>query len=394
MKKKAIALVLGGLFVLPAVAQSNVTISGVAAISYNNYKVTNTLRTAATENRLDDNSSRFTLKGTEDLGGGLQAYFQFENRVSLDTRPNSTFGSAQGLGDGESFVGLKGKAWGSVGFGKYEMHYHETKSLEPYRAQQTQLLVGQNLLGQVSGNSFTAVKVAGGSRLQNTIKYDTPNWAGFSGKFAYSFSPAGNEGTLTNTGANGGASNQYGGTVAAATNNQYNKGNAWTLGGNYKNGPIFAALSYYEFSPENGQRNTGQESTRFGFGYTFPFGLSLGVAYDRSKVEGATNAADVKRNAWMIPVRYAFGAHAVYFTYGKANSPSGQSQSGARQYSLAYDYAFSKRTFVGVSYADLKNQANARYSMWNAGTNTQGGSQITANGEDARNFSLNLTHLF
>lgn len=389
MKKRVIALALGGLFAVPAFAQSNVTVSGMIAVSYNNHKLTDTARIASTENRLDDNSSRFIIGGTEDLGGGLQAYFRIENRFSPDTRPNSTFGSAQGLADGESFVGLKSKDLGSIGFGKYQLYYHETGSLEAYRAQQTQLLAGQNILSQVN-----TTKLAGGTRVQNTIKYDTPNWNGFSGKFAYSFSPFGNEGTTTNTGANGGASNQYGGTVVAATNNNYNAGYAWTAGGAYKSGPINATLGYFTYKPENDQRSTGQEAWRLGFGYTFPFGLTLGVAYDDAKVKGATSGADTKRTAWMIPVNYQFGQHGVYFAYAKANSPSGQSDASAQNLSLAYDYALSKRTIVGASYVELKNDRNARYRLWNAGYNTQGGSEIAVNGEDSRVFSLNLTHYF
>lgn len=401
MQKKLIALAVASLAAGSAFAQSNVTISGIAAISYNNYKVSDTTRAAATENRLDDNTSRFIIKGSEDLGGGLSAYFAFENRVSLDTRPNSTYGNAQGLGDGESYVGLKHKDLGSVGFGKFAFHYHEAIGYsESYRALQTQMYASTGILGQVGFTPLGASQyIAGSTRNQNAIKYDTPNWNGFSAKIAYSFSAFGNEGTLTNTGITGGASNQYGGTFAAATNNQYNKGYAWTTAGRYNNGPINVLLSYYRFKPENNTSLAGQESWKLHGDYKFPFGLKVGLGFDQSKVEGATTATDAKRTAWMIPLSYSFGQHAVYLTYAKANSVKNRSgyattsQTGARQYTLAYDYAFSKRTYAGVSYVNLANDRNAYYTPWLAGISTLGGSGLVA-GENARIFSVNMTHFF
>lgn len=334
MQKKLIALAVASLAAGSAFAQSNVTISGIATISYNNYKVTDTARAAAAENRLDDNTSRFTLKGTEDLGGGLSAYFQIENRISLDTRPNSTFGNTQGLADGESFVGLKHNAAGSIGFGKFAMHYHEGIGYsESYRALQTQMYASTAILGQVGITPLgvgTSQYVAGSTRQQNTIKYDTPNWGGFSAKVAYSFSNFGNEGTLNNTGVTGGGTNQYGGAFAPATNSDYNDGYAWNIAGRYFNGPINGLISYYKFKPENGTRLLGQESWRAHFDYKFPFGLKVGLGFDRSEIQGATSGTDRKRNAWMIPVSYSFGPHAVYLTYAKANSANGVSNSGAQ----------------------------------------------------------------
>ena len=395
MQKKLIALAVASLAAGSAFAQSNVTITGLAAISYNNYKVTDTARFAATENRLDDNTSRFTIKGSEDLGGGLSAYFQFENRVSLDTRPNATFGNTQGLGDGESFVGLKHKDLGSVGFGKFAMHYHEGMGYsESYRALQTQMYASAGILGQVGWNNASNLNyIAGSTRQQNTMKYDSPNWNGFTFKAAYSFSNFGNEGTLTNTGLTGGASNQYGGTVAAATNDEYNKGYGYNIAGRYNNGPINVLLSYFRFKPENGTRFFGQESWKLHADYKFGFGLKVGLGYDNSTIEQALSADDRKRTAWMIPISYSFGQHAVYLTYAKANSMDNISNSGARQYTVAYDYAFSKRTFAGASYVNLANQKNAAYTPWLSGISTLGGSGLLM-GENARILSFNLTHFF
>ncbi|MGE5386761.1 MAG: porin, partial [Betaproteobacteria bacterium] len=333
MKKKRMCIAIAGLAAAPVFAQSNVTISGMLTLSYSNYKISNSIRPVAVENRLDDNASRFTLKGSEELDGGLSAYFQIDNRVSVDTRPHTAFGNAQGLADGESFVGLKSNQLGAIGFGKFAMHYHEGLGYsETYRAPSTQMYAATAILGQIGRTDVGPQYLAGNTRQQNAIKYDTPTWNGLSAKLIYSFSPFGNEGTLSNTSLIGGCGS-YGSTCVPtpATNRDYNAGYSWNVAGRYFNGPYNLVLSYYRFKPENNVHLAGQESWKMHADYKFPFGLQVGVGYDNSMVEGLTSATDRRRSAWMIPLTYRFGPHAVYLTYAKANSVSGISHSGARQ---------------------------------------------------------------
>lgn len=393
MNKKILVLALGSVFALPVLAQSNVAISGKVSMSYKNYKVGNTTRTnMAAENRLDDNSSRFRLTGKEDLGGGNYAYFQIENRVQLDARPKRDAPEevAAGLADGESYVGIGGKSWGLVGFGKYELHFNEVKS-EKYSAGSNQEAVFKNILAVVGGGRNN--RIAFVSRAQNVIKYDTPNWSGFSGKLAYSFNPAGNEGIAT-IGAN-------------PVNTKYSKGAAWNLAARYANGPIDAYASYWTYDIEGRGGASGvaadQVSYKLGADYRFPMGLSVGLHYDRSKVKNVVTAAgavgsaavgnrDASRSAWMIPVSYKFGAHAVHLTYGKAGNTSGIADSGAYNLVFGYDYALSKRTSVGAYYSHLKNKSKGYYQFADSG-GAQGGSGIGA-GESQRQFSVGVSHSF
>lgn len=389
MQKKLIALAVAGLVAAPAFAQSNVTVSGILAVSYTNSKQSNGNPLAATENRLDDQTSRFTLKGTEDLGNGLSAYFQIENRISSDTRPHLAYGNAQGAADGETFVGLKHKDLGSIGFGKFALHYHETFGYsEGYRALNTQNY-STDLMGSIGGFNY----IAANSRSQNVIKYDTPNFAGFSGKIAYSFNPLGNEGTL-NFGNTGYATLN---PAAAATDSDYNKGGAWNVAARYFKSGINAYASYWTYDTEGADR-AGQRSWKVGGDYTFPFGLRVGAHYDNSEIVGATAAADLKRDAWMIPVAYTFGANTIHFNYIKANDTklngTKVNDTGAKKLVLAYDRALSKRTFVGVSYMKLDNDTFGVYTPWLAGVSTLGGSASLVPGADNRQISVNVTHFF
>lgn len=394
MQKKIIALAVAGLVAAPAFAQTNVQITGLVGVAYNHFKIGNASATriitgnpVATENRLDDQTSRFTLKGTEDLGNGMSAYFQIENRVSSDTRPGNIYGNAQGLADGETFVGLKHKNVGSIGFGKFAMHYHETLGYsESFRALNTQAY-SIDVMGGVNG-SFIAFN----GRASNTMKYDTPNWGGFSAKVYYSFNPAGNEGTsfwgptaAWNTGGATGAQ-----TV------DYNKGGAWSAAARYMNGPINAYFTYFDYDVE-GRAATARDQTSWKMGgdYKFPFGLKVGLHYDNSKIHNFYGVgAAAKRTAWMLPVSYSFGPNMLHFTFSKAGDVKGKTDTGVKKYVMAYDYALSRRTYVGASYVYLKNDKNGTTNLWLGGISTLGGSYMAFPGESARQLSMNVTHFF
>lgn len=389
MKMKVLALAVAAGFSGMAWSQSNVTISGKMAVSYHNYKLSDTAKPAATENRLDDAGSRFVLKGVEDLGGGLSAFFQIDNRISADTRPHLAYGNAQGLADGETFVGLASKDLGKISFGKMEMHYHETKGFsEKYRVENVQQVAGTGLFSKIDSTS-----IAGTSRLQNVIKYETPKFGGFTGKLAYSFNPAGNEGTL-NFGNTGYATLN---AAAVAADANYNKGYAWNAVARYNAGGVNAFFSYYKQLDE-GQTRRGQKSYKVGADYLLPFGLQVGLNFDQSEIVGTTVAADNKRNAWLLPISYMTGAHGFYLTYAQADdrkvNGAKLANTGAKQWTLSYDYALSKRTFVGVSYVAVTNESAAIYSPHNAGRTTFGGSAVLVGGEDARQISFNMTHNF
>src|SRR5947207_11143901 len=141
MNKKLVALAVAGAFALPLAAQAqtaNVTLYGRLNVDFEFIKgktcaaatgtVTGAPGTVAgcnvglatesttnpTVNRLSSNSSRFGMRGTESLGGGLNAIFQIESSISGDTGN----AASSSLGSRETFVGLQG-SWGKVTMGKF-----------------------------------------------------------------------------------------------------------------------------------------------------------------------------------------------------------------------------------------------------------------------------------
>src|SRR5882672_1062021 len=123
MNKKLVAVAVAGVLAAPLAAQAqtaNVTLYGRLNMTYE--LVTGKQADGSNPNvsRLSSNSSRLGVRGTESLGGGLNAIFQIESNVSGDTGNTSSSGFASR----ETFVGLQG-AWGTFKVGKFLMPYDD-----------------------------------------------------------------------------------------------------------------------------------------------------------------------------------------------------------------------------------------------------------------------------
>src|SRR6266480_5747592 len=123
MNKKLVALAVAGVLAAPlAQAQTaNVTLYGrvnldiefvngaiydsqvVQPTTCNKTTNTNCLTTNPKQYRLATNSSRFGLRGTESLGGGLNAIFQVESSIAADNVGNLAANNRQ-LANRDSFV--------------------------------------------------------------------------------------------------------------------------------------------------------------------------------------------------------------------------------------------------------------------------------------------------
>ncbi|MGZ3158523.1 MAG: porin [Burkholderiaceae bacterium] len=400
MKKSLLALAVLGAFA--SAAQAQVTIGGVIQANVKDYKVTSPAagRTPANEIRVDDDyTSRFWLTGTEDLGGGNSALFYIENRFNTDVQNNNGVGN--GLGNGDTFVGLKG-GWGQLTVGKHTMMYTQGLATELGKngisAIPSSMWGTFSILDEINGAYVTV------SRVGNSILYKTPNLSGFSGSLGYSTAPTGTEGNLACT--NGGQQNYVTNAGTAATgcptatpanNNTYSQGGAGFITANYSNGPIYVNLAGWKEYAEGQIAGSDKTQYRLSGSYAFPFGLKVGLQYDKAKSKtAATGIENGNRAAWELPVSYTFGANTILGSYTKAgdNTVAGTkvASSGAKMFTLGYDYALSKRTNVGVFYSKLKNDTNGIYQPFLAGTSATGSG--LSFGETATQFALGVKHTF
>ena len=119
MNKKLIALALAGACVAPAaMAQTAnpVTLYGRVYVTFESVEAKGGPSTATPvprRQRVSDQSSLLGVRGTEDLGGGLKAFFQLETGFKPDEN-NTTFAARN------SAVGLQG-GWGSILLGRWDM---------------------------------------------------------------------------------------------------------------------------------------------------------------------------------------------------------------------------------------------------------------------------------
>lgn len=382
MKKSLLALAVTSMLGSMANAQTNVTLGGIIQTDIKNYKISKTTRAVQNELRVDDDlTSRFWLTGSEDLGGGLSAIFYIQNRLNTDVP--STVGNGNGLANGDTWVGLKG-SFGQVTLGKHTMMDGQGSPVEfgsnGVPSIPNSLIASKTVLGYVGNQSLTA------TRVNNSVMYRSPNFNGFTFNAGIGASGSnGNEGTYT------------------AGNSRYADGKAMFLTGNYTNGPVYVNLAYWKAEAEGRPIavTTGtadQEEVRLSASYAFANGFKVGTQFDRATLENVgRNAAgiggvDRTRTAWQLPVSYTFGKNTILGSYIKANDFSGTSDSGAKMWVIGYDYAFTKRTNLGLYYSRLANDANANYNFNGNGSSSNG--SVMLNGEAASILALSIMHRF
>lgn len=167
MKKTLIAL--AALASTAAFAQSSVTLYGVADASLS--KVTDKSAALSSAGVMNNGTSRWGVRGTEDLGGGLKAGFNFEQGLSLND------GSLAKSGAGE----FGRAAWMNLSGGFGEVRLGRTLNPSFYAAAAWELTGTANYSAVVS--QFGAV--LGGIRNSSQIAYTSPNMGGFSATVGY-----------------------------------------------------------------------------------------------------------------------------------------------------------------------------------------------------------------
>lgn len=175
MKKSLLALAVLGAFAGSAVAQSSVTLYGVADANWTTQRAE--LASGATQSLHAIgsgglNGSRFGLRGTEDIGGGLKAKFVLENGYNIDTGTQAQGGRLFGRA---AWVGLE------AGFGEVRIGRHLTP-----------IGIAADETGSLSTKSADLFAVVGtlaanaAYRTDNSLNYLTPNWGGFTAHVQYS----------------------------------------------------------------------------------------------------------------------------------------------------------------------------------------------------------------
>ncbi|MGL5005027.1 MAG: porin [Casimicrobium sp.] len=351
MKLKLLALAVGGLMAGAVSAQSaNVTLYGVVDVSISNERSSGTGGRSATF--VDSgglSGSRWGLRGSESLGGGLNAVFVAESGFLADTG---------GLGQGgrlfgrQVFVGLNG------GFGSFTMG----RQYSPLFSVLCEVDIDGCTSYSVVGNHYLGLP--GALRVDNTVVYATPNMGGFTAAVMW------------------GAGESTRGT---------NAGRTLSANAQYKAGPLYLGLGYADVKTAPAApapiANAGRTWTAGG-------GFDAGVAkLTASYLENKFTFGAVKFKGFQVGAAVPFGATTLILN-------AGQGKAGAAKntlFQIGADHSLSKRTTASARVGFSQNNSASNLDMFHsAGPLGSLGAGVApgAAGSDERIISLGLRHRF
>lgn len=383
MQKKLIALAVTGLLSTGAFAQSSaVTVYGVADLSFDVVKSSGDpwnfgpggsgSANVGSHTRVSSNGSYIGFKGTEDLGNGLKALFQFETGLNVDGDKggNSLFGNGTTR---DSFVGLSG------GFGEVKLGTLTT----PTRALGLAMDVNAGATGIGDNKALINTSARFGSvfvpfagfdvRQGNTIQYTTPSMAGFSAAAAYI---SGED------------------KRADGFNNPRNS-KAWDLGLNYNNGPILVGAAY-AVAKDNYSWDGKIKNARIAGAYDFGV-ASVRLLWNQTKTEANIGGGfDHKQNVWGIGGTYNVVSNGkliaqYYAAQDEKFNGNKLADTGAKLFEIGYEHSLSKRTMLKLVYARLNNEANADF---NFATNPVNTAYFNNGGVDPSGLQIGIRHSF
>jgi predicted porin len=349
MKKTLVAL--AALASMSAFAQSSVTLYGIADVWFGTLKAPvvtpgaapgEFIGTSVSQTLLNSggqSGSRWGLRGSEDLGGGLKANFVFESGLNVDAGSAAQGGLAFGR---QAFVGLSG-GFGEVRFGRQYSAYDVFKG--GVSAQ------GNNSFDVTGGATLTAadlgIAALGGTpaqeaavltkllgktgtwvgyaaRIDNAISYITPNFGGITGQ------------VVLGLGENKSA------TAGATLNSSFHL--------NYANGPFALGMAYQnDQAAKTAAGTTALQNTIFGGSYDLG-AAKVFAAFNTAKVKVPGDS--VKAKEFNIGARAPFGPVTLVGQYAQSKFDGADERT--RGFSFEALYAFSKRTDTYVGLTDTK----------------------------------------
>ncbi|CAN7677672.1 porin [Paraburkholderia sp. SIMBA_054] len=335
MKKQVIALAATAAFTAPVFAQSSVTLYGVIDEGVNYTNSVNGHSVVELQSGYAQ-GSRWGLKGAEDLGGGNKAIFQLENGFDLNS---GRLGQGGRMFGRQAYVGVSNDRFGTVTLGR------QYDSVVDYLAQTTS---NGNWSGYLFSHPFDNDNTDNSFRVNNTVKYASPDIAGF----------------------------QFGGTYSFSNDVNFANDRQYSFGAQYATGGLLLAAAYLQAN-NTGATSSGAIATNdasffaqrmrvFGAGINYTFGsATVGFAYSNSDYHnptgngylgtpGAIVAAGSTLNRlrfqnfelnakYQVTPAFYVGGEYVY-TLENYDSSTGSAKPKVHTVGLMADYNISKRT--------------------------------------------------
>ncbi len=344
MKKTLVAL--AALTMVSAVsAQSTVTLYGRIDAGMGTSKgtvisgagVSTVTKTGLIMNSGQVSSTRWGMKGSEDLGGGLKANFQLESAFSSDT--GATAATATGF-QRVSTLGLES------GFGKVELGRTYTAYDNSLSFADPTFYGNYGAAGLVYSAGIHIDGTGQSGRQSNSINYYAPAMGAFSAQVTYA--PQEN-------------------FTAALSQSNY-----WGFNAGYAEGPIKVSFGYEAVDNVAG---AGVTTDAWALAASFNLGVAnIGIGFEQAKQRGAAGAVgNGKDSGWSVGVNVPLGGASVLASYGREkttgllaastnNSGAAALNSNTKGGGVLITYPLSKRTYVYGAIASVRTQDTALLS--------------------------------
>ncbi len=248
----------------------------------------------------DGSNSRWGIKGTEDLGGGLNAGFTLEAGFNINTGNNDAAtngGTAEQTFRRQSFMSLASKDLGEVRIGRqYTVGFNGSIGTMPSTYVDSALAAGLGFNGM-------------GSRTNNQIQYRSPVFSG-----------------VQILGSTQLASNTTAASTAVAKNTEY--------GLVYNNGPLNLNVTGASVTS-----TAGAKTSPMGANVSYTFGTITGTV-------GHVNTDSAAGKGMVAKLKMPVGNHNLFVGYAKNTTTK------VDAYELGDFYSLSKRTSLYAVYGN------------------------------------------
>ena len=335
-------------------------------------------------------NSRFGIRGVEDLGGGLKAFFQMESVVAVNNGQGG--GTAPQFWNRDTFVGLEKSGMGTLKLGLMDTifkNYGDTIGILGISS--GTFMSTSNILRKPGFGTSNNARFH--ERLPNSIQFETAEFSGFQAGVQYSMQAD---------------------KVPARAEDTH----ATSLGLKYDNGPWYFAIAHEthkDFFGGSAQAPTAARNTntdlnrrstdkatqftveyRLGKVHKFEFDV-IQKEYKENPAATATGKfQSYKNTAFQLAMenrwtdQWRTAANYVRSNAGSCTLVAAACNTDGldgTKFTLAVGYFFSRRTMAFASVARLTNGKSARFS-------TTEGPNATNPGEDLTQMAVGLSHTF
>ena len=326
MNKKLLTIAVAAAMVVPMAASAETTLYGrinnsVVYTDYDDPAPESNAEAWDEEWDVKDNASRIGVKGSEDLGNGLKAIFQWEGQIETADGGSTYSGMNQRLG----YVGLSG-GWGTFAIGRQWTPYY----------------------GSVDKNDVFNLPsmddyYLGLYRSGNALAYISPDWNGLTAKLALIV----DEEQSDNVG-NGES------TVDIAN-----------LSIDYNNGPLSLGASVAQFYGDDDPRDFYQAGLAGKYVFNDMFAIIGQFEYVDDDLETA-DGLSLELTSFAVTGEYYFGNNTIRAQYAQVND-DGDIDKNWNVWAVGFQHNFSKRTRVFVEYQDteISQTSSESYSLAN-----------------------------